>query len=84
VQRVCEKLETYINGDLLPFLESARTVYEREGDDSRVLAIDDLRQTLAEIVEDIRGHIMDEWECGELYEEFRKYRESGEFLDKIL
>ncbi|BBG65305.1 hypothetical protein NNO_0602 [Hydrogenimonas sp.] len=48
---VCEKLETYINGDLLPFLESARTVYEREGDDSRVLAIDDLRQTLAEIVE---------------------------------
>ncbi|BBG65306.1 hypothetical protein NNO_0603 [Hydrogenimonas sp.] len=32
----------------------------------------------------IRGHIMDEWECGELYEEFRRYRKSGEFLDKIL
>ena len=81
---MCEKLETYIKGDLLPFLESARTVYEREGDDSRVLAIDDLRQTLAEMVGDIEEQIMDEWECGELYEEFRKYRESGEFLDKIL
>ncbi len=80
---MCEKLETYINGDLLPFLESARSAYEREGDEDRVFQIDDLSRSLVEMVEDIRNGVMESWECGELYEEFRRYRESGDFLDKI-
>ncbi len=80
---MCEKLERMIEEDLRPFLQTAASVFEREGDGKRAAEIGDLLQTFAEMIEDIRNGNMDEWECGELYEEFGRYRESGEFLERI-
>ncbi|WP_457592985.1 hypothetical protein [Hydrogenimonas sp.] len=80
---MCEALERLINDDLKPFLKSACSAFEREGDTLRVAEIEELLQSLNEMVEDIRNGVMDSWECGELYEEFKTHRESGDFLDKI-
>ncbi|WP_456402009.1 hypothetical protein [Hydrogenimonas sp.] len=80
---MCEKLERMIEDELRPFLQTACSVFEREGDDERAGEIGDLLQTFGEMLDDIRNGVMDEWECGELYDEFRRYRESGDFLDRI-
>ncbi len=80
---MCEELEQFIKKDLYPFLKSACLAFERSGEESRASEIEELLESLAEIVEDIKSQMMDEWECGELYEEFKRHRESGDFLDKI-
>ncbi len=80
---MCEELEHLIEGDLKPFLKSAVSALGREGDETRVREIEELLESLDEMVEDIRSGFMDSWECGELYEELKASRESGDFLDKI-
>ncbi|WP_456449663.1 hypothetical protein [Hydrogenimonas sp.] len=80
---MCEALKSLIRDDLRPFIESAKEVFAREGDFEREDELDELLGTFDEIVLDIENGVMEMWECGELYEEFRRYRESGDFLDKI-
>ncbi len=80
---MCEELKSLIRDDLRPFIESAKEVFAREGDFEREDELDELLGTFDEIVLDIENGVMEMWECGELYEEFRRYRESGDFLDKI-
>ncbi|WP_456382154.1 hypothetical protein [Hydrogenimonas sp.] len=80
---MCEALKSLIRDDLRPFIESAKKVFAREGDFEREDELDELLGTFDEIVLDIENGVMEMWECGELYEEFRRYRESGDFLDKI-
>ncbi|WP_201352713.1 hypothetical protein [Hydrogenimonas urashimensis] len=80
---MCEELKAMIEGDLRPFVETAKDLYLREGNFEREEDLTDLLRTFDEIVEDIDNGVMDLWECGELYEEFRRHRESGDFLDKI-
>jgi hypothetical protein len=81
--RVCERFQELIEKDLIPYIAAARDEFAREGDNERVEEMDDLLRTFVEIIDDIQNKIMDEWECGELYEAFKRSRESGEFLDKI-
>jgi hypothetical protein len=80
---MCEALKQLIESDLRPFVLSAREVYTREGDFDRERELDELLATFDEIVADIESGMMDIWECGELHDEFKRYRESGEFLDRI-
>ena len=78
--RVCERLRRYILEELTPLLQESRKIFERESEADRVEAIDELLATFEEIVSDVEGEAMDEWECGELYDEFRRYREQGDLL----
>ena len=80
---MCEDLSRMIGEDLRPYLQAVRDEYAREADENRVGEIEDLLQTLTEIADDIESGVMDEWECGELYEEFKRARESGQLLDKM-
>ncbi|MCF6200534.1 MAG: hypothetical protein L3J42_00130 [Hydrogenimonas sp.] len=80
---MCEELVRFIKEELNPYLKRVRLAFESEGEYLRAAQIVELEETFAEILEDIDSRMMDEWECGELYEEFKRYRESGEFLDKI-
>ena len=80
---MCEDLKTLIQNDLSPFIRSAKDLFQREGDFEREAELEELLSTFDEIVEDIDNEVMDIWECGELYDEFKRYRESGNFLDKI-
>jgi hypothetical protein len=80
---MCNDLKSLIHDDLRPFIESAKAIFAREGDFEREEELEELLGTFDEIVQDIDGGVMEAWECGELYEEFKRYRESGDFLDKI-
>jgi hypothetical protein len=80
---MCDDLKSLIRDDLRPFIESAKAIFAREGDFEREEELEELLGTFDEIVQDIDGGVMEAWECGELYEEFKRYRESGDFLDKI-
>ena len=80
---MCDDLKSLIRDDLRPFIETAKDVFAREGDFEREEELDELLGTFDEILLDIENGVMEMWECGELYEEFKRYRESGDFLDKI-
>ncbi|WP_300367322.1 hypothetical protein [Hydrogenimonas sp.] len=80
---MCDDLKSLIRDDLRPFIESAKAIFAREGDFEREEELGELLETFDEIVRDIEDDLMEVWECGELYEEFKRYRESGDFLDKI-
>jgi len=80
---MCDDLKSLIRDDLRPFIESAKAIFAREGDFEREEELEELLGTFDEIVQDIDGGVMEAWECGELYEEFKRYRESGDFFDKI-
>ncbi|WP_456451543.1 hypothetical protein [Hydrogenimonas sp.] len=80
---MCESLKTLIETDLRPFVLSAKAVYAREGDFDRERDLENLLETFEEIVADIEAGTMDAWECGELHDEFKRHRESGDFLDRI-
>ena len=75
---MCENLRRLIRERLRP--EAAAAL---ERDAARRDDLEAFVETLAEMEADIEGEMMDEWECGELYEEFQRYLSSGEFLDKI-
>ncbi len=77
---MCERLKRYILEELMPLLKESRLLYEEGGETDRTEAIDELLETFDEIVVDVEGEAMDEWECGELYDEFRRHRERGELL----
>ena len=77
---MCERLRRYIVEELTPLLRESRALYEEMGDAERVEAIDELAAAFDEIVADVEGAAMDEWECGELYDEFRSLRERGDLL----
>ena len=80
---MCDELKSYLKEDLIPFVESAREAFAQNGDEKRVADLTELLESFYEMIEDIDSGIMEMWECGELYDEFRRYRESGDFLDKI-
>ncbi len=78
---MCENLRRLIQERLRP--EVAKPLIQESLDEDRRESLEDFLQTLKEMEADIEGEMMDEWECGELYEEFQRYLSSGEFLDKI-
>ena len=80
---MCDRLKEYIRSDLYPFVTTAMEVFAREGDFEREEELAELLATFDEILADIDAGEMDVWECGELAEEFRRYRAGGDFLDKI-
>ncbi len=80
---MCESLKSLIETDLKPFLQSRVTECLQNGDAERAEEIEHFLRSLDEMEEDMESGAMDSWECGELYEEFKRLRESGEFLDKI-
>ena len=76
---MCEALARLLQEELIP--TATRALESAEG-----ARRDDLARLLegfSEMVEDIDAKIMDEWECGELYETFVRYGQSGDFLDRI-
>jgi len=78
---MCENLRRLIQERLRPEVDEALAHIEMENERQENLSA--FMETLREIESDIEGDAMDEWECGELYEEFQRYLSSGEFLDKI-
>ncbi len=78
---MCENLRRLIQERLRPEVDEA--LAHKEMGNERRENLSAFMQTLREIESDIEGDAMDEWECGELYEEFQRYLSSGEFLDKI-
>jgi hypothetical protein len=80
---MCTRLKDFIETDLRPFVAEVLALYRKEGASERIEALEALEATFDEILGDIANGLMDAWECGELYEEFKRYRESGDFLDKI-
>ncbi len=80
---MCEGLKQYIETDLYPFVREAMEASDRQGEADRRKELQALLETFDEIVADIVSGEMDAWECGELYEEFRRHRAAGDFLDRI-
>ncbi|WP_457597715.1 hypothetical protein [Hydrogenimonas sp.] len=80
---MCDALETLLKEELIPFVETAKSAFEREGDFDRQGDMEELLETFDEILADIASGLMEAWECGELHDEFRRYRESGDFLGRI-
>ena len=80
---MCGDLTEMIERELIPLVREAMETAAGEGEETREAELGELLATLEEILSDIDAEIMDAWECGELLEEFRRYRASGEILDRI-
>ncbi|NPA30198.1 MAG: hypothetical protein GXO33_08450 [Epsilonproteobacteria bacterium] len=76
---MCEKLKALIQSRILPLMqeEMARQSGQKADDLTRA------RESFEEMLADMAEGLMDEWECGELHDEFVRYLQSGDFLDKI-
>ncbi|WP_353662113.1 hypothetical protein [Hydrogenimonas sp. SS33] len=80
---MCETLKTYLRHVMKPQLEALEKQMEAEGNEETLSSVRELIQTFGEIVSDIESEAMDEWECGELYEEFKRYKESGDLSSLV-
>jgi len=80
---MCEDLIRFIEERFAPIVRQMQASFEDENGDEGVEEMEDLMQALQEIVEDIRNGIMEEWECGELYEEFKRYEQNGTLIENL-
>ena len=80
---MCNALRRMIQEDLIPYVTQTVAKLQKKSDTQKAAGAEEFLSSLREMLEDIEAGFMDEWECGELYETFRSYRQSGDFLDKI-
>ncbi|WP_456485627.1 hypothetical protein [Hydrogenimonas sp.] len=79
-----EELIRMIKERISPLVYQTKKELEYKNENERAAELEEFLQTLHEIIEDIQSGVMDEWECGELYEDFKKYEQSGTIIENLV
>ncbi|WP_456322671.1 hypothetical protein [Hydrogenimonas sp.] len=79
-----EELIRMIKERISPLVYQTKKELEYKNENERAAELEEFLQTLHEIIEDIQNGVMDEWECGELYEDFKKYEQSGTIIENLV